>query len=96
MLPFCGAGNRLVVCHLNIRSFTPKYEQMYALLGECSQQGLVFGLSETWLDKGITDSEINIPGYNIHHRDRERKGGEILVYVSQRTYQSQAQRRFGR
>ena len=36
---------------------------------------------ESWLDKGIADLEIAIPGYISLRSDRDRYGGGILIYI---------------
>ena len=46
-------------------------------------QSLVFGLSETWLSDKITDSEEGVPGFHMFRRDRSRRGGGVMVYVSE-------------
>ena len=51
----------LLVCHLNVRSVLPKRDELHLLLGK--RDGVVFGLSETWLDKSVLDSEVEIPGF---------------------------------
>jgi len=42
-------------------------------------------LTETWLNDGIIDDLIHIPGYSVHIRDRQdgRQGGGVAVYVKQ-------------
>lgn len=55
--------------------------QLQLFLNQCKKQSLVLGISETWLDSTITDSIVALPGY-VHHRDRNRKGGGVMVYVS--------------
>lgn len=52
------------------------------LLQQCKQQSLVLGISESWLDDTITDAAIALPGHDVHRRDRNRRGGGVLVYVS--------------
>ena len=37
---------------------------------------------ETWLDKDIKDSEVNIPSYSLTTLDRNRHGGGIAIYVA--------------
>lgn len=37
---------------------------------------------ETWLDKEIKDTEINIPNYTLTRLDRNRHGGGIAIYVA--------------
>lgn len=41
------------------------------------------GLSETWLDSTVSNSEIGVSGFHIYRRDRSTRGGGILVYVSE-------------
>ena len=36
---------------------------------------------ETWLSSEILDSEVALPGYQVHRLDRNRHGGGIPVYV---------------
>ena len=36
---------------------------------------------ESWLCNTIADSEIQLPGYSIFRRDRDRRGGDILIFV---------------
>jgi len=38
-------------------------------------------LTETWLDASISDHELCIPGYSVLRRDRNRRGGGVLLYV---------------
>ena len=42
-------------------------------------------LTEMWLNNGIIDDLIHIPGYCVHRRDRQdgRQGGAVAVYVKQ-------------
>ena len=69
--------------HKNIFSYAcfPRYINNQLFLNQCKQQSLVLGTSETWLDSTITDSVVALPGYDIHCRDRNRKGGGVMVYV---------------
>ena len=41
----------------------------------------IIGLSVTRLDKTISDSEVNINGYNIFRNDRDVNGGGVAIYV---------------
>lgn len=69
----------LLIAHLNIRSLLPKITEIRLL---CSELKLsVLGCSETWLDGSILDSEIGIANYSLIRRDRNRKGGDVCVYV---------------
>lgn len=41
------------------------------------------GLSETWLDDSVADAEIEISGFKLYRRDRNRNGDGVAVYVSE-------------
>ena len=41
----------------------------------------IIGLSETRLDKTISDSEVTIRGYNIFRNDRDVNGEGVAIYV---------------
>ena len=70
----------LSVLHLNVRSLLGKMDQLRLL---CEHNGAdIITLSETWLNKDIDDSEIELPGYSIIRRDRsERTGGGVIIYI---------------
>ena len=42
----------------------------------------VLCLNETWLDSSINDGEIQLHGYSLIRRDKTRRKGGVLVYVS--------------
>ena len=65
--------------HLNVRSLLPKLDELTQLAGKT--RPACIGLSETWLDSSVMDSEISIPGYVLRRRDRNRQGGGVCVYV---------------
>lgn len=51
------------------------------LLCECNG-AVIITLSETWLNKDIDDSEIELPGYSTIRRDlSERTGGGVIIYI---------------
>ena len=70
----------LSVLHMNARSLLGKMDQLRLL---CEPNGAdIITLSETWLNKDIDDSEIELPGYSIIRRDRsERTGGGVIIYI---------------
>ena len=72
--------NGISVSHLNI-SVLPKHDELQLMLEKGGS--LVFGLSETWLDDRITDLEVGIPSFKVFRRDRNRRGGRVMVYVSE-------------
>ena len=43
----------------------------------------IVGLSETWLDGTVSDGEIRVSGFKIYRRDRNKRGGRIMVHVSE-------------
>ena len=59
----------LIVCHLNVRSVLPKSDE----LGK--RDGVVFGLSETWLDESIMDLDSRFSSI------LQGIGGGVMVYV---------------
>ena len=65
--------------HLNARSLPPIISDV-RYLARCSRAALI-GITETWLDSSIMDSEITIEGYNICRLDRNRSGGGVCLYI---------------
>ena len=55
--------------HLNARSLLPKIDQVKHLA--TSTQAAVIGVTETWLNSTVLDSEICIPGYLTERKDRK-------------------------
>ena len=45
----------------------------------------IVGISETWANDNISDSELNIPGYSLYRKDRNNKfksnGGGVALYI---------------
>lgn len=76
-----GGEGSLVVSHLNIRSLVPKLDDLQVLLQRYGGAH-VLGLSETWLDGGVSDAEVSVSGFCIYRKDRDRRGGGIAVYVA--------------
>ena len=74
--------NNLNICHLNIRSIKAhnRLEQLEELITNTHTFPIV-ALTETHLDGTVTDSEINIPNYTIHRKDRNRNGGGVAIYI---------------
>ena len=60
---------------VNIRSLTPKYEQLQVVLEKYRNLSLVLGLSETWLDQSVLYADVAIPGFKMFRKDRDRRGG---------------------
>ena len=39
------------------------------------------GIVESWLSSEIDDSEVHVPNFQVCHLDRDRQGGNVLLYV---------------
>ena len=74
---FCKKG--LHFLHLNARSLLPKLVEIKTLA--LQSNAAVIGISETWLDDSISDSEIEIPNYAVLRTDRNRGGGGVCMYI---------------
>jgi hypothetical protein len=64
-----------------VRSIFNKLDELRLLA--LSKKSDIIALTETWLTDDITDTEIEIPGYQIFRLDRRsgKKGGGTLVYL---------------
>lgn len=59
---------------------TSKREQLEHLLRGSNVDFL--GLTETWLTRSSPEAVINMPGYNVFKKDRDKgRGGGVLMYV---------------
>ena len=66
----------------NVQSLCNKTEQMRHILDAEGNNIHILGITETWLNKSHSDSEIAIHGYNLERRDRTKyHGGGVAVYV---------------
>ena len=57
----------------------PKFD--YLTLSVSIYHPHIICIVETWLSNEITSAEIDIPGYQLYRKDRNRQGGGILIYV---------------
>ena len=75
----------LKLAHVNMRSLCPqssqKFEDMYSILCIRDKTDII-AVTETWLDKNITDQAIGLPDYQTFRKDRDRNGGGVALYVS--------------
>lgn len=46
-----------------------------------STNAVVLVLSETWLNKSISDKDVSVGGYNLFRIGRPKKGGGVAIYV---------------
>ena len=64
----------------NIRSILNKFNELQLLVSQYNPY--IIGITETWLDSSIKDSEIRLDNYNIFRNDRVgSRGGGVLFYV---------------
>lgn len=54
--------------------------ELQLLAVSCSPD--IICITESWISKEISDSELFIPGYHLTRMDRDRNGGGVLMYVS--------------
>ena len=74
--------SQLSLVHVNARSLWSCIDEInYLLLVECVD---ILAVSETWLDDSVEDSEICPASYSIVRRDRNRRGGGVAIYLSDR------------
>ena len=64
--------------HINIRSLPNKIDQFRHM---CTNVFDVVSINETWCDGTVSDSEIELPGYFLLRRDRNRNGGGTALYI---------------
>lgn len=76
----CFKSKGLHFLHVNARSLIPKLSELKILVNK--SKAAVLAISETWLDNSVTDSEINIPGYSVVRKDRNREGGGVCIYIN--------------
>ena len=65
--------------HLNVRSLLPKISELSVILHRTKAS--ILAVSETHLDSGISDSEVNIQGYTLVCRDKNRNGGGVCLFL---------------
>ena len=70
----------LLLGHVNVRSLLPSLDELRCFLNE--KKFDIMGVCETWLDEMISDREVNIPGYCIVRKDRNRHGGGVAIFVA--------------
>ena len=66
--------------HLNVCSLFSKTLSIYSLLQEFDID--IMSLNETWLNCGITNANLYLPGYCIFRLDRSTRGGGVSILVS--------------
>ena len=65
--------------HLNIRSLVKNIDQLRIYLS--NKKYNILSVNKTMLDSSIPNDEININGYDIVRKDRNRNGGGVALYI---------------
>ncbi len=72
-------GNTDMVMHFNCRSLLPKVDELRTAMK--SVKPLFIATTETWLNNGISNTEVDINGYCIERHDRNSQGGGVAIYI---------------
>ena len=75
----CFKKKGLHIIHFNARSLLPKLAEVRTLVVELN--AAIVCVTETWLDDSVMDSEIELSGYVVQRKDRERSGGGVCMYI---------------
>lgn len=65
--------------HCNARSILPKMHEIRTIA--LNTKAAVISITETWLDKSVTNAEININNYSVVRSDRCRNGGGVCMFI---------------
>jgi len=73
--------NELLCVYLNARSLINKFHEFEAWITAIDPD--IVGVTETWANSSIFDSELMIKGYDVFRKDRpvDREGGGVLLYA---------------
>ena len=74
----CFKSRGLHFFHLNTQSLFPKLSEVKILANKT--RASVIAISETWYAT-ITDSEIELEGFNVIRNDQSRNGGGVCIYI---------------
>ena len=75
--------NAFKLQHLNVRSLTLHFDELFSLLGGTGINFQVIGLSEIKVSvNSPISTNINIPGYNFHHTPSLSAAGGVGIYVN--------------
>jgi len=75
----------------NARSIFNKFSELQLLVSQYNPH--IIGITETWLDSSIKDSEIHLDNYTIFRNDRSVScGGGVLLYIDKSLSCSPCQR----
>ena len=69
--------------YTNAQSFINKREELHNIISE--REPDIIGITESWCNPDILDSEITIAGYDLFRKDRIlRGGGGVLLFIKTR------------
>ena len=68
--------------HLNIRKLDKYIDQLRIILK--TYRFDIFACSETFLDGSVQDGFISVDSYRMLRFDREREGGGLIIYISEK------------
>nr|CAI5829862.1 unnamed protein product [Callosobruchus analis] len=71
----------LKIGQLNIRSLLPSFNDLSQIIVQHNYD--FFGITETWLNRSISNNQLKINGYNLYRKDRETRGGGVCIYVKE-------------
>ena len=74
------SNSLLSFCHFNVRSLCSSFDEFSDYV--VTEQLDIVGLSETWLNKGISTSALEIEGYKLIRKDRDQRGGGVGFYIN--------------
>ena len=69
---------------LNIRGLVNKMDMLRFLISNNDVDFLC--LNETFCDNTISDDEVSIQGMRIERKDRNRSGGGVALYISNKLF----------
>ena len=65
--------------HINVNSLLSKIDELRDIASRTKPA--ILGITESKLDNTVTDQEVNICGYSILRKDRNRNGGGVACYI---------------
>ena len=74
-------SDSLTLQHVNIRSIKSGQKLIDLHADTLNNNSAIVAVTETWLDNTIDSSEIELPGFQVIRKDRNRNGGGIALYI---------------
>ena len=72
-----GTSKQLSIVYYNARSLVPKFDELCASTETYKPDIILYALLRPGWTKDISDEELDIPGFMLHHKDRHRHGGGV-------------------